>query len=198
MFWNPDDRFRYPVLATRRSSGPSSISPHRRVWHQQPASTRQQVPVMSPASTGLPVTMSDAVEEAAPPEDTQAREQAERRQRRADDALAAEKRRLVQEFLPVLDNLQRALAHEDQNSETLRQGLELVERQFRQVLARSGVEPMTSLGQPFDPQLQEAVATVPAPAAAGLVIDELEKGYTLEGKLLRPGKVVVGQDINPA
>jgi len=104
---------------------------------------------------------------------------------------------LLAEFLPVLDNLERALAAAEQRPqlETLLEGIGLVRAQFQSVLGRHGLEPLDRQGQPFDPTLDEAMMTVDVrdPSQANLVLQEWEKGYTLHDKVLRPAKVAVGK-----
>lgn len=95
-------------------------------------------------------------------------------------------------FLPLLDDFDRALSYQDPNPDSLRQGLEIILRQLRDTLASHGVEEMTSLGQPFDPNCHEAVGTVSAvDLPQGTVATVQRKGFLLDGKVLRPAQVVV-------
>lgn len=116
-----------------------------------------------------------------------------RQQRRADEAIAAEKERLLRQFLPLADNLQRALNQNTDNVAALQAGIELTLRQLEQTLATEGVTRMKTVGQPFDPAWHEAVAIVPADAAPDTVVDEVEAGYKLNEKLLRPAKLIVAE-----
>jgi molecular chaperone GrpE len=104
---------------------------------------------------------------------------------------------LLEDFLLVLDNLDRALqsAAQRPNLEALLEGIQLVRTQFLNVLGRHGLKPLERLGQPFDPTLDEAVTTVEVsdPLQRNLVLQEWEKGYTLHDKVLRPAKVAVGK-----
>lgn len=104
---------------------------------------------------------------------------------------------LLADFLPVLDNLDRALqaAETHPGFEALLEGIRLVRTQFLSVLARHGLKPLERLAQPFDPSLDEAITTVQVedPSQHNLVLQEWEKGYTLQEKLLRPAKVAVGK-----
>lgn len=98
---------------------------------------------------------------------------------------------VLRELLPVVDNLRRALAAGG-TVDDLKTGVELTLRQFTELLKQRGIAEVPALGEPFDPALHEAVArvddeTVEAPT----VIDELQRGYTLHGKLLRPALVRV-------
>jgi len=98
---------------------------------------------------------------------------------------------VLRELLPVVDNLRRALAAGG-TVDDLKTGVELTLRQFTALLEQRGITEVPALGAPFDPAVHEAVArvdddTVEAPT----VIDELQRGYTLHGKLLRPALVRV-------
>jgi molecular chaperone GrpE len=98
---------------------------------------------------------------------------------------------VLRDLLPVVDNLQRALAAGG-TVDDLKTGVELTLRQFTELLKQRGIAEVPALGAPFDPALHEAVArvddeTVQAPT----VIDELQRGYTLHGRLLRPALVRV-------
>lgn len=104
------------------------------------------------------------------------------------------RRALLERFLPVIDNLERALDSSG-DDQALRSGLEQTLRGFRAVLQAEGVRPIEVESKPFDPRIAEAIATIPA---AGDVDDETvvgvaEKGYTLDDELLRPAKVTVAK-----
>ena len=97
---------------------------------------------------------------------------------------------LILELLPVLDDLERALAHvpaEQAESEWVK-GTRLVERKFRTILERQGVTAIEALGQPFDPAVHEAVG-----GSGSIVAQEYQRGYRLHGRPLRPAMVVVGE-----
>ncbi|HTW86036.1 MAG TPA: nucleotide exchange factor GrpE [Candidatus Sulfotelmatobacter sp.] len=110
----------------------------------------------------------------------------------AEIALAGRRAVLVK-MLPVLDNLERALAFDD--SEGLRGGLQATLRQFEAALESENVKPVTVKGLRFDPKLAEAIATQPAPAgvAEDTVLEEARKGYTIGDEVLRPAQVVVAK-----
>lgn len=96
------------------------------------------------------------------------------------------------EILPVLDDLELALNHipeEHAESEWVK-GVRLVERKFKNILERQGVKPLCALGMAFDPNLHEAIRQ--EKGQQGAVIAEVQKGYTLHDKLIRPSRVVVG------
>jgi molecular chaperone GrpE len=101
---------------------------------------------------------------------------------------------LVARLLPVLDNLERALASPQagDSDRGLREGLALVHRQFLDELRRAGVRPVPAVGEPFDPVIHEAVETVEAEAGTiDTVVDELLRGYWFHDRLLRPAMVRV-------
>jgi molecular chaperone GrpE len=101
---------------------------------------------------------------------------------------------LLRDLLPVLDNMERALAHceEAGRSDSLTEGVCLVIGMFREILEKYGVKEIKAIGEPFDPHLHEAIARVPgANKPVNMVVEELEKGYMYQDRLLRPAKVVV-------
>jgi molecular chaperone GrpE len=100
---------------------------------------------------------------------------------------------LGRDLLDVLDNMQRATdALRGQATEGIASGLDIVHKQFLAVLAKYGVEPIESLGQPFDPNFHEALIQQPAAdAPEGTVVAELGKGYKIHDRVLRPSKVAV-------
>jgi molecular chaperone GrpE len=104
---------------------------------------------------------------------------------------------LLADFLPVLDNLDRALqsAAQQPNLDALLEGIHLVRGQFLNILARHGLHPLDRAGQPFDPRFDEAMTTVEVtdPCQHNLVLQEWEKGYTLHDNVIRPAKVAVGK-----
>jgi molecular chaperone GrpE len=138
------------------------------------------------------------------------------RKRAARDASDAERRgkaSIVRDLVPVVDNLERALlaggvnpdgpdtaeieasTQEVSAQEALTQGVALVYRELREALARAGVESYDPSGERFDPTWHEALSTRPAEPGSGLeagvVAETLQKGYRLDGQVLRPARVVV-------
>lgn len=116
-----------------------------------------------------------------------------RRTRKAEqDAEIKGKESILRDLLEVVDNLDRALAAANASPDTVRQGVELVLRQFTQKFERHEVKAFDSKGQPFDPRVHDAVSQVPsADVAPGTVLSELQRGYRIGEKLLRPALVVV-------
>ncbi len=100
---------------------------------------------------------------------------------------------LLRDMLPVMDNLERAIAASDAKSAgPLLDGVKMTANMFKDVLSRFGVKAIESVGGPFNPEFQEAIATLNDPGRdTNSVIEELEKGYMYQDRLLRPAKVVV-------
>lgn len=113
-----------------------------------------------------------------------------RADRRAEVQIQRERRRLLSHLLTVADNLERALAHADGDA-SLHAGVKLTLDDLRAVLAQEGVAPIEALGRRFDPNLHEAVST--DGSGGDRVAQVLRTGYTLDGELLRPARVVVGR-----
>lgn len=116
-------------------------------------------------------------------------------ERERTDAYQRARVEVLLEFLPVVDNFERALSSlEDSggDAEALRQGVELIHKQFKDALTKFGLEPVESIGQTFDPHLHEAV-TIEATDKhkENTVIEEFQRGYRIGDKLLRPAKVKV-------
>jgi len=101
------------------------------------------------------------------------------------------------DLLPVVDNLERALAaidSADEGQKAVAEGLELTLKSFMEVLVRYKIEAIDPAGQPFDAELHQAVSMVPNPDLEhNTVMDVFQKGYTLNGRLVRPAMVVVSQ-----
>ena len=105
-------------------------------------------------------------------------------------------RDLLLQVAPVLDNLHRALNQQTQDADSLKQGVELICGQFNEVLKGYGLAEIEAVGQSFDPNLHEALADVPsAEHEPGTVMEEMEKGYKLNDKVVRPSRVVVSKAI---
>lgn len=104
--------------------------------------------------------------------------------------------RILGDFLPVLDNLDRAIEHSRGSSDfgSLVRGLSMTRKLFEDVLAKHGVQPIRAAGQPFDPHFHEAMQHVEGGEhPPNQVISEMAPGYTLNGRLLRPALVVVSK-----
>jgi molecular chaperone GrpE len=104
---------------------------------------------------------------------------------------------VISTMLPVLDNFERAISTNENLDDitAIKEGFQLIYNMLKANLESKGLKPMESKGQDFDSDLHEAIANIPAPDAAlkGKVMDDVEKGYYLNDKVLRFAKVVVGQ-----
>jgi molecular chaperone GrpE len=120
--------------------------------------------------------------------------QRKRGERLREDAQARVRRDLLVRFLEVNDNLERALAYGDADPAHVLAGVEATYRELARLLTREGVQQVEALDAPFDPLVHEAVGVVPVPGLADERVIAVERpGYTLNGELLRPARVVVGQ-----
>jgi molecular chaperone GrpE len=119
-----------------------------------------------------------------------------RARKEKEDYLKFANENLIKEMLPVLDNLGKALSHSDNenNVHALKEGIRLTLKGLKYTLAKSGLEEVKTLGEPFDPCFHEAVSELDDPKAKpGIVLTELQKGYTLNARLIRPAMVVVSR-----
>ena len=113
------------------------------------------------------------------------RDMAQQRQR--------EREAVLRDWLPVVDNLERALMNGgDASLESLLEGVQAVHRQAGQVLAQYGVRRMQTVDAPFDPEKHEAIACAPG-RAAGMILDEVSPGYMMHETTLRPAQVIVAK-----
>ena len=173
------------------------LSKHRKK-EQEPAV------VEAAAETAEPVVdpLEEARAEAAKNWDLYLRERAElenfrkRTQRDKEETRIFNRKELLLGVLPVLDNLERALAHAGQNGEAqgLLEGVTMTVVQFRKVIEDYGARPIEAVGAPFDANLHQAMAQVEtAEQPPGTVVSEYQKGYLLHDRLLRPALVVVAK-----
>lgn len=115
-----------------------------------------------------------------------------RQERERTRILESASEKLVQEILPVLDNLDRALESEGD----IREGVQATRGQLADVLANEGLLPVASDGQPFDPNVHEAVMGQPSEDhEEGTVLQTFQRGYLLNGRAIRPAKVVVAKQV---
>ena len=178
----------------------------------EPAPVAEAVPPVTDGETAAPTEPVRTTERA--PRDAQAldeesldawrdralRLQAEienfrkRQQRLAEERILADRERLLRAFLDVADNLERALDADTASVGSLRQGVDLTHQTLMRTLSQEGVEPIQSVGQPFDPAWYEAVDTVPHQQAGvepGTIVQIEQEGYRLGDRLLRPARVIV-------
>ncbi len=104
---------------------------------------------------------------------------------------------IITKLLPVLDDFERAIRAFDETSnagQSLKEGVVLIFNKFLSILNQQGLEQMRTAGETFDTDFHEAITNIPAatPGQKGKIVDEVEKGYMLNGKVIRYAKVVVG------
>lgn len=120
-----------------------------------------------------------------------------RSQRDKEEAIRFANDRLLKELVPVLDNLERAVAHARQNDDmqqSLLEGVNMTITLFNKVLADFGVKPIAAVGEAFDPNLHQAMGQVETDEQPpNTVISEFQKGYLLNDRLLRPSLVMVAK-----
>ena len=118
-----------------------------------------------------------------------------RQKRELDDARLESKGRVLKEMLPVVDNLERAIEHATSQAGTnpIVEGVQLVLRQFLTAFERLDVTPIEAGGQPFDPNLHEAISQQESDSPPGTVVQVLQRGYKSGDRLLRPALVVVAK-----
>ena len=113
-------------------------------------------------------------------------------EREAAERRAGETAERIRRLLPILDSLERAIQSPGWGDDGLRQGVALTLQQMLEILGRDGLKPIASEGSRFDPQFHEAVVTVPdSGAPEGTVLEELQRGYLLRDRLIRPALVKV-------
>ncbi len=121
-----------------------------------------------------------------------ARKRAVRDQQEFREFAAAE---VIKGLLPALDSFERALKASAGDSSEFRSGIELIYRQFQDALQKAGVQPVVSMGQPFDPRVHEAIEMVDTTDVPDHhVMDELQRGYKFKDRLLRPAMVRVARN----
>ncbi len=104
---------------------------------------------------------------------------------------------VITDLLPVLDDMERAIRSTEEAEECspVKEGFVLIHGKLRSILEKKGLKPIDSVGQPFDTDFHEAITFIPAPSEEmkGKVVEEIEKGYTLNDKVIRYTKAVIGQ-----
>jgi molecular chaperone GrpE len=113
-----------------------------------------------------------------------------------EEARKTEGKDVIVALLPVLDDFERAIRSMENATDivAVKEGVALIQNKMKNILAQKGLKEMQSIGSPFNPDLHEAITNIPAPTddMKGKVIDEMEKGYELNDKVIRFAKVIVG------
>jgi molecular chaperone GrpE len=116
------------------------------------------------------------------------------------DSVAYEKERFIRSFLPILDNLDRTLreVRSVQNAEAVIKGVQIIRDQMLSILKSHGVEPMETVNEKFDPERHEAMLRRSEPDKEDdIVLEEFQKGYTLNGRVIRPSRVAINKVQTP-
>src|ERR1043165_4252401 len=125
----------------------------------------------------------------------------QRLNRAADERAAASKARFIESLLPVMDDLERAIdaAEKEGSNDSILQGVRSIANRFESALTSAGVEPVSAVGEPFNPELHEAVDTEETdPEMEGIVVAEYSRGFRMGDRLLRPARVKVGRSSEQA
>ena len=119
-----------------------------------------------------------------------------RAEKEKSDAITFANEKLIEEILPVVDNFDRALGHSagSENVESLRQGIALISGQIAALLKKFGLQEVKAAGVKFDPSMHHAISEEDSnDSEPGTVVKEIQKGYLLKGRLLRPAMVAVAR-----
>ena len=112
------------------------------------------------------------------------------------DSISYEKERIIKSLLPALDNFEHTLqnAHSAEDVDVLVKGIQIIYDQFIEILKSHSVEQIEALGEPFDPAVHEAMTQrTDAEKEENVVLEEFQKGYQLNGRVIRPSKVIVNK-----
>ena len=102
--------------------------------------------------------------------------------------------RLLKELVQIEDNMERAMSAPNATLESLKEGIEMIQKQFTSFLKGQKVEPIEAMGKPFDPSLHEVMTQMESEEHdENIVMQEYSKGYTLNGRILRSAKVVISK-----
>ena len=116
-----------------------------------------------------------------------------------ENAVKTANERMIRQLLIILDDIKLALevGNKTENNEAFIEGVEMVLKKFEKILSNEGLSPIEALGKPFNPKLHEAVMKVEAPdKSEGTIVEEIRKGYTLRGKVIRASMVKVSGNFN--
>jgi molecular chaperone GrpE len=178
--------------------------PKDHIAHPEDKSSQETAEDIEKKMTDLTTKLQEKEKEAAENYDKYVRSVAEldnyrkRAAKEKVDSLKYGQENLIRDILPHVDSLERALEHADtsENFEAFKKGLKLVKEQLLGCLEKHGVERIDACGKDFDPNVHEAMLQVENETHEhNKVVDELETGYLLHGRLLRPAKVTVNKRI---
>ena len=174
------------------ASPEAAVSPEAAAAKAPPAETAQLQQQLAEQTKAAQENLDRALRLAAEMENLK-----KRLEREKAELLQFANESLIKELLPVVDNLELALEHgrQAETPASFLEGIELVHQGFLKALARFGVTPLAAVGQPFDPAYHNAVMQQAAPEVPDCsVLKELQKGYLMHQRLLRPAMVVVARN----
>jgi molecular chaperone GrpE len=119
-----------------------------------------------------------------------------RNRKEKEDWLKYSNETLIKQILPIMDSLEKAISHSNNEKalHALREGVELTLKELQNALSKAGLEEIKAKGEPFDPSFHEAVSQIQDDhVEAGRVVQEVQRGYTLNKRLIRPAMVVVSK-----
>ncbi|MFH1286315.1 MAG: nucleotide exchange factor GrpE [Candidatus Magasanikbacteria bacterium] len=100
---------------------------------------------------------------------------------------------IIEEFMPVLGNMKMAFAADSTNMDSWKQGIEMIMKQFQDVIVQHGLNQIKTVGEEFNPELHEALAEEESEEESGIIVKEVEAGYRAGEKVIRPAKVIVSK-----
>ena len=106
---------------------------------------------------------------------------------------------LLRALLPILDNMRLALQHAEEDADAVKEGVRMIWQQVEGFMRDQGIEPVATVGEPFDPAHHEALSTIPATdgQVPDTIVAEIKAGYVFDGQLLTPAQVVVARPAAP-
>lgn len=113
--------------------------------------------------------------------------------KRIDEILKFGNESLIKELLPVLDSFDLSLLVMEKADTGIKKGVEIIQSQLEQILNRHGLEPVPALDAKFDPSVHESIEEVESDKEAGIVVEELVRGWRLQGRVIRPAKVKISK-----
>lgn len=180
-------------MSKKKKKIPIEIEP------EEESAEAEEAPVSEVMEEG-PSELEKAQQEAKDLRDEMLRMRAEtdnlrkRLQREKQDSVQFANERLIRELIPIFENLERALAANDTNIDSLKEGVQLTSNQVQALFKKENVETIQAIGEPFDPSIHEVLSQIESPDHdENTVIEEYSKGYRLNGRVLLPARVVTSK-----
>lgn len=172
---------------------------------ESPNSEKKEIPVEKMTKAQLLDKIEQVQESVEENYDLYVRSQAEmdnmkkRFQKEKQDLIKFSNESLVKQLLPVMDNLEKAISHSrsEDSTDSLAEGVELTLKGLKNTLEKSGLEEVKAVGEPFDPNCHEAISEREDDSVESkTVLQELQKGYYLNKRLIRPAMVIVSKNVD--